>query len=148
MSRRYGSKATLYKLSSTDTDYETGQVTKTVEAKSLRRVVQIPVTGSREVTYTAAMMQSLRQFAWQGAPGQNVRETMFLIPFDDLRGWDSIGAEQWIKYGDARYEVVEAQQTPGGWIVQAKQVKGTDASFVFTVTDDSEIEDEGANSVV
>lgn len=147
LTRRYGEPGTIYKRTSTDTDYDTGDVTNEFDSVHIRRIVQVPVEMQRQVMYTASMMQSLRPFAWQGGQGQNTAETMFMILQTDIPRWGDIGPEQWINRGGVNYQVSESVKTPGGWILTVKQVKGADNGQHHSIKQDIGIEDTGGNTV-
>lgn len=118
--RRYGEQIQLSKLNSTSVDYTTGELSRDYETKTIRNAVYVPPTAQNKVLYTPAMMQAMRQFAWQGGAGQNVEETMFLIFINDIRGWGKIDSTQRVSWRSQTYEVVSSQEFDGGIIISAK----------------------------
>lgn len=147
MSRRYGSNGRVSRHSDVSTDYTTGAVTRTVQSRSIRQMVQVPVTVTRSLLYTATMMQAIRPFAWQGSPGQNTETSVFLILDNDIRGWGVITPDQWIDYNGGRFEIIEAVNTSGGWIIEAKRVRGAADSLELTVDSDSGLSGEATRTV-
>ena len=147
LSQRYGTVGAISKRTSAETDFVTGKTKTTVENRTVRKMVRVATTGDgREVTYTAAMMQTLRPFAWQGF-GQETKTSVFLIYKDELRDFD-ITPECWIRYENESYEVVEALKNEGGWIIMGKLAVGSESGIRVTVTDDTGLTDTGDNSVV
>lgn len=148
MSRRYGSRATINRLDSHDTDLVTGEKTKSVSSATIRNCVQIPVQMQRQVMYTASMMQSLRPFAWQGGAGQDVESTMFMVLKTDLREWGDITPYQWINFKGGNYQVVEVQTMEGGWVFTAKRTRGTESGITAIIGDVTGLGDGAGNSIV
>jgi len=147
LSQRYGQRGLISKRTSTDLDLITGKTASTVENRNIRKLVRVAVSGdSREVTYTAAMMQTLRPFAWQGF-GQNMKTSVFLIYANELRDFD-VTPECWIRYASENYEVVQALKNEGGWIIEGKLAVGSESGIQLTVTDDAGLTDDGGGSVV
>lgn len=122
--RRYGSEAKLYKHESASVDRDTGEKTVTTDRIIIRNVVKTPGRISREVLYTPAMMQAIRSSAWQGS-GSDRLEIGFLIYFADIRSWGEIGPDQWIVHNGRSYQVVEAWEVEGGWIVNGTLTEGS-----------------------
>ena len=125
VSRRYGAGLYLYKVATSGTDYSTGAVTRTYDRTYIRNAVHVPNSTTRNVTYTPAMMQAVRQYAWQGGAGQDLDSTTFLISDRDLRGWCLIDPTQFISWRGGWYQVTSVQDFDGGVIVQCKQAKGS-----------------------
>lgn len=147
MSQRYGRLGTISRRTSAELDVVSGKTTSTIENRTIRKLVRIAVSGDgREVTYTAAMMQTLRPFAWQGF-GQNTKTSVFLIYFAELRDFE-VTPECWVRYGSENYEVVSALKNEGGWIIEGKLAVGNESGIQVTVTDDAGLTDTGGNSVV
>jgi hypothetical protein len=71
------------------------------------------------------MMQSVRQYAWQGGAGQDIDTTAFLIADIDLRGWCAIDQTQHIGWQGGWYQVENVNEFDGGVVVQCKQAKGS-----------------------
>jgi len=147
MSRRYGSRATINRLDSNDTDLVTGQKTKTVSSATIRNCVQIPVQMQRQVMFTASMMQSLRPFAWQGGAGQDVESTMFMVLKTDLRDWGEITPYQWINFKGGNFQIVEVQTMDGGWVFTAKRTRGTESGITAIIGDTTGLGDIASGTI-
>jgi hypothetical protein len=138
MTRRYGEQIEIRRVIENDIDYSTGNLSRTYRRETIRNAVYIPPITERNVNYTPAMMQAIRQFAWQGS-GQDVQESGFLILARDLRSWGEVDPTQRIRWREHTHEVVRAQQFDGGMIIWTKVAINSHA-------DDSETEpseDEG-----
>lgn len=119
MTRRYGEQITLRKVSADSVDYVAGVRTRTYVEVSVRRAVRIPAISERTVTYSAAMMQAIRPFAWQGG-GQDITESGFLIFTSDIRDWGPFDSTQRIKWNGQTFEVTRSQEFDGGTLVWVK----------------------------
>lgn len=120
MSRRYGEQIVIKKVDTSSTDYSTGDRTRTYTEQTIRNAVYIPPLTERNVTFTPAMMQAIREYAWQGGAGQDIEETGFLICYRDLRGWGEFDPTQRVDWRSKTYEVVRSQEFDGGVIVWTK----------------------------
>jgi len=124
MTRRYGTEGYLYKQEEASVDRDTGVKSEYTERVYIRNIVKAPFKVSREVIYTPSMMQSIRSSAWQGG-GDDAVVTSFLLYRHDVRNWGTIETDQWILFGGKSYQVVEAHEVEGGWIVQTKRAEGS-----------------------
>lgn len=126
--RRYGEQIQLSKVTSSDVDYTTGDLTRSLETLSIRNAVWVPPQRQSQVLYTPAMMQAIRQYAWQGGAGQNIEETMFLVYYKDMRNWGEIENTQTVTHRGKIYDVVKGHTFDGGVIISCKETKGTHGS--------------------
>lgn len=124
MTKRYGAEGYLYRILSSGVDHDTGLKTVETERKYIRNMLRADETVARSVVYTASQMQAIRSTAWQGG-GQEVASTNFMIYANEMEDWGSIEPDQWIRYNDKSYQVVEALETAGGWIIAAKLAEGS-----------------------
>lgn len=127
LSRRHGEALYLYKVQegSGTTDYSTGIVTRDYDRVFVRNAVPLPTTSKRNVTYTPAMMQSVRNFAWQGGAGTEQVDASFLIANRDLRDWCPIDSTQFVGWRGEFFQVETANHFDGGVIIGCKQAKGS-----------------------
>lgn len=88
---------------------------------------------SRELSYTPAMMQAMRNFAWQGGAGQDSESAVFLILLQDLQGWGEITPTQWLRYEQETFQVVDILRSEGGWILSGRRIPGTENSVQVSV---------------
>lgn len=128
ITRRYGEQIQLSKVTSSEVDYTTGDLTRSLESTTVRNAVYVPPTAQHNVLYTPSMMQAIRQYAWQGGAGQNLEETMFLISERDIRDWGVIESTQTVLHRSKVYDVVSVQTFDGGVVINCKQTKGTHGS--------------------
>lgn len=125
MTRRYGEQIQLSKVSSSSVDYTTGDLTRSLETTTIRNAVYVPPSRQNKVVYTPAMMQAIRQYAWQGGAGQSVEQTMFLISDRDIRDWGEVEATQTVIHRSKTYDVKSVQTFDGGVIISGVETKGT-----------------------
>jgi hypothetical protein len=124
MTRRLGAEAYLYRILSSGVDHDTGMKTVETERMHIRNALRADETVARSVIYTASQMQAIRSSAWQGS-GQEVAKTTFMIYIADMKDWGAIEPDQWIRYNDVNYQIVDALETAGGWILQCKVALGS-----------------------
>jgi len=123
--QRYGELATINKVNTSDTDYTTGNRTRTYTTMSVRNAVYVPSITQRNVTFTPAMMQAVRQYAWQGGAGQDIETVSFLMADRELRGWGEIEPTQFVMWRGDSYEVVSSNKFDGGVVLNCKTAKGS-----------------------
>jgi len=126
-SRRYGEQIVLKKVATNGTDYQTGTRTRTYTSTTIRNAVHVPSITARNVTFTPAMMQAVRQYAWQGGAGTDTETLSFLIADQDIRGWGEIDPTQQVTWRGETYEVAGANHFDGGVIVNCVVAKGSRA---------------------
>lgn len=125
VTRRYGEGLYLYRVTESTTDYTTGTPTRTYDRVYIRNAVHVPETTTRNVTYTPAMMQAVRQFAWQGGAGQDIETTTFMVAKRDAPTWCGVESTQFIRWRGETYQVTDVQTLAGGYIIQCKVAKGS-----------------------
>jgi len=125
LTRRYGVQIVLNKVLLSDVDYTTGDPTRTYTTLTIRNAVYVPPQVGRSVTYSPAMMQAIRQFAWQGGAGQDIETTAFLICERDMRAWGALDSTQFVTWREESYEVVDSHNFDGGVVVSCKVAKGS-----------------------
>lgn len=126
--RRYGEQIVLSKVTASEVDYTSGDLTRTTESLTVRNAVYVPPTRQSRVLYTPSMMQAIRQYAWQGGAGQNIEETMFLIYQKDMRNWGEVEHTQTVTHRSKIYDVKSSQSFDGGVIISCVETKGTHGS--------------------
>lgn len=125
LSRRYGVQIVLKKVATSDMDYTTGAPTRTYDSKTIRNAVVLPSAQQRDVTFTPAMMQSIRNFAWQGGAGTDKTATTFLIAGRDIRNWGDVDSTQYVEWNSQSIEVEKVTHFDGGVVVTCKSAKGS-----------------------
>ena len=146
LTQRYGVTGAIFQRTTGEPDFVTGKTTQTIESRSLRKLVRVAVAGdSREVTYTASMMRALRPFAWQGS-GQDIRNGVFLIFANELRGWE-VTPDQWLRYDNRNWHIMSVLKNQGGWIIEAKMAEGEEDGFLTTNTDGLDLDSETSEAV-
>ena len=130
--RRYGESLELRRVIESEMDYATGARTRNYVARTIRNAVYIPSTTERSVQYTPAMMQAIRQYAWQGGAGQDIEESGFLIASRDLRNWDEFDPTDRLLWRNRTYELTRVQAFDGGVIIWAKAARSNETDEVIT----------------
>jgi len=125
ITRRYGALIVIRRADTSSTDYITGDRVRNYTQATIRNAVYVPPITSRTVTYTAAMMQAMRQFAWQGGAGQDVESSHFLICERDIKGWGEVDSTQEVQWLGVWYKVSDVQQFDGGLVVTVKSARGS-----------------------
>lgn len=125
LSRRYGVQIVLKKVLASDMDYTTGAPTRTYTTQTIRNAVVLPSAQQRDVTYTPAMMQSVRNFAWQGGAGTDKHDVTFLVANRDIRAWGDLDSTQYVEWDGQGYEVASATQFDGGVVIGCTAAKGS-----------------------
>lgn len=122
LTRRWGVRIKLYRPLENEVDYATGSLDRTYRETVIRNAAYIPPITERQVIYTPAMMQAIREYAWQGS-GQDVEETGFLIMKRDLEANTPVCLCSRVRYNGKTYEISKFQELEAGWIVWAKTAR-------------------------
>jgi hypothetical protein len=127
LKRAFGSTVLLYKLETTETDYETGQKTTTSTYYTIPRCIVLPVKIQREVVQTISIISANKEFVQGGTYDSGLRE--FIIDSRDLPRDFLIRQNDWLLYNDRRYElkqIYELEQKTG-WHIIGKEILGPSA---------------------
>ena len=124
LSRRYGTQAYIYRSEDASVNMSTGVKTVDTERVFIRQCVVIPGELTRDVTFTPAMMQSIRPAAWQGV-GSDEEVITLLLYKPDLKNWGNIEPDQWARVDKKSYQISRATETDGGWVLTATVAKGS-----------------------
>lgn len=130
MTRRYGVGLYLYRVTESSTDYTTGTPTRTYERAYIRNAVYVPPRTTRSVEYTPAMMQAIRQYAWQGGAGQDMDATVFLVAKRDVPTWCGVEPTQFIRWRGETHQVADVQEFDGGYVIQCKAADGSGPGII------------------
>lgn len=123
MKAEYGGQITLYKLSSTSTDRQTGVKTVTRESTVINRAVVLPDTLTRDRQQSISLISANKQVVQGGTYDPGTRR--FIIDRADASGWE-LDQDDWIVYDGSRYDIksIEDFEQNTAWLVTAKQVRG------------------------
>lgn len=126
LQKSYGAKITLYRLTTAATDYQTGAKTATKESLDIQRAAVLPSSEARRFLTSISFISASKNFVSPGIMGWDQNQRAFMIDARDCPGW-TFEPEDWIVYRDDRYEIVvtEALEYDTGWLVVAKQIKGS-----------------------
>ncbi len=125
MTRRYGEQIVINKVDTNSIDYTTGSRTRTYTSTTVRNAVHVPTLTARDVTFTPAMMQAIRQYAWQGGAGTDKETTSFMVFDHDIREWGEVDPSQQVEWRGETYEVAGANHFDGGVIINCTIAKGS-----------------------
>lgn len=141
LKRRYGNEITVYRLDSASTDYETGQKTASKTAYQIRSAVVLPASETRRFFASIAMLSAAKQFIAPGNQGFDQSRRGFIIEARDLPSDFEFQPEDWIVYNSRRYEceIIEALESRSGWMIMAKELKGTDPEEIISLNVNSSI---------
>ena len=130
LTRRYGRGLYLYRVTESTTDYTTGTPTRTYDRVYIRNAVFVPSQTTRSVLYTPAMMQAVRQFAWQGGAGQDLESHTFLIAKRDAPTWCGVEPTQFIRCSGETYQVKSVDNLDGGYIIHCVAADGSGPGII------------------
>ena len=124
LKRQYGGRVDVYKLGSTDTDYETGGKTYTRSMTMVPKCIVLPVKIQREAVQSISVISSNKTFVYGGTYDAGSR--MFIIDARDLPSDYEIVNDDWLVYDDRRYDIKDITEFEQhtGWIITGREVKG------------------------
>ena len=133
LKRQYGGRVDVYKLDSTDTDYETGVKTYVRTMICVPRCVVLPVKIQREVVQSISQVSANKTFVYGGTYDAGTR--MFIIDARDLPGAYEMTNDDWLVYDGHRYDIksITEFEQHTGWVIVGKEVKGVRPEQIFDV---------------
>jgi hypothetical protein len=126
LKQQYGVSCRVYKLTSTDTDYETG-VTDSVWARfKIRLACLMPLEVSRGNYVSPFYNQTNKPFITKGGMGWDEASRLFIIDGRDLPNYNW-ALQDYIVYGGNRFDVVAFEEIgdKDAWAVWTSQAVGT-----------------------
>ena len=123
MKAEYGGSITVYRLTSVDTDLQTGAKTVTRESIFVERAVVLPCVLSRFRVQTISVISANKQIVQGGTYDPGMRT--FIIDRNDVPSWE-LQKDDWIVYDSKRYELktIEEYEYKTAWVIVAKEVEG------------------------
>jgi len=121
----WGVLADVYKLVTSETDYDTGLKTETITKNSVRRVVKMPAATARSTYISPYFTQTNKPFITKGAGWDEVTD-VFIFDGRDLRDYD-FDLQDWIVHNHVRYELkgIEEIGEKAGWMILTTLAKGS-----------------------
>jgi len=113
----YGVLADVYKLISSETDYDTGTKTESTTKVSVRRAIKMPASTARATYISPYFTQTNKPFITKGS-GWDEATDVFVFDGRDLRNYD-FAIQDWIVHNHVRYEVKSFEEfgDKAGWLV-------------------------------
>jgi len=124
LKRQYGGRVDIYKLSDTETDYESGVKSYVRTMVTIRKCPVLPAKIQREAVQTISIISANKAFVYGGSYDAGTRT--FIVDARDLPDDYEIVKDDWFIYNSRRYElksILEFEQHTG-WIVVGREVKG------------------------
>jgi len=133
LKRQYGGRVDVYKLGSTDTNYETGIKTYTRTMICVPKCIVLPVKIQREVVQSISQISADKAFVYGGTYDAGTR--MFIIDARDLPNDYEIVNDDWLVYDGRRYDIksITEFEQHAGWTVIGKEVKGVRPEQIFSM---------------
>ena len=125
LKKRYGTKTTLYQLTSAATDYRTGSKSASYTSTDVYKTIVLPTSEIRRFFASIAYISESKNFLSPGQQGWDESQRGFIYDARDIEGIE-IEKEDWIVYRNRRYEItkIERLEHDTGWMVIAKETKG------------------------
>jgi hypothetical protein len=123
MKQDYGSPITVYKLTSVDTDYETGEKSASRTAYPITRAVVLPVNIKREVIQSISVISANKKIVQGGMYDVGMRT--FIIDRRDASFTD-LNNDDWIVFDNKRYDIKAIQEFEQrtAWLIVARELEG------------------------
>lgn len=144
LKRQYGGRVDVYKLNSTDTDYETGEKTYERTMVTVPKCIVLPAKIQREAVQSISHISANKMFVYGGTYDAGTRT--FIIDARDLPDDYEITNDDWLVYNGRRYDmksITEFEQHTG-WVIIGKEVKGVRPEQIFHMKADTWIDVEDA----
>lgn len=131
LKRQYRGRVDIYKLDSTDTDYETGVKTYVRTMVTVPKCIVVPVKIQREAVQTISIISANKAFVYGGTYDAGTRT--FIVDARDLPDDYEIQDDDWFIYNGRRYEIksISEFEQHTGWTVIGKEVKGVRPEQIF-----------------
>lgn len=140
LKQRYGNEISVYRLATSSTNYETGVKTTAVTSYDIRKAVVMPASDARRFFNSVNQISSMKQYLAPGNPGWDESNRAFIIAGEDLPNFE-FEPEDWIVHKHARYDIVTITKLEDrGWLILAKELKGTDAKEVININANSSLD--------
>jgi len=130
----FGVLCDVYKLVSSETDYDTGLKDQTIESRRVRRAVRMPQSIARQQYISPNFTQTNKNFITKGLGWDEVTD-VFVFDGRDLRNYE-FDLSDWIIWNHIRYGVkaIEELGDKDGWYIGVTQAKGA-PPYEFHIVD-------------
>jgi hypothetical protein len=131
LKRQYGGRVNVYKLNSTDTDYETGEKTYDRTMITVQKCIVLPVQIKRETVQTISHISANKAFVYGGSYDAGTRT--FIIDTRDLPNDYEVTDDDWLVYDGRRYDIksISEFEQHTAWVIIGKEVKGVRPEQIF-----------------
>lgn len=124
---QFGVQTDVYRYNSTETNFDTGERTRSVSRYRVRRAVKMPEGVRRQQYISPYMTQTNKPFLTKGLGWDEVTQ-VFLFDGADLRNFN-FELEDWIVWNHERYEIkaIEELADKAGWMIGTTRAKSSAA---------------------
>lgn len=136
----FGALVDVYRLDSSTTDYDTGEITRSITRRRVRRAVKMPEGVSQLQYISPQFTQTQKPFITKGLGWDEVTN-VFLFDGRDLRDFN-FELEDWLVWNHERFEIkaIEELGNKAGWAIGTTAAKGEPAEELLFGSVESEIE--------
>ena len=140
LKRQYGGRVDIYKLVTTETDYETGVKSYTRTMVTVPKCIVLPVKVQREAVQSISIISANKSFVYGGSFDAGTRT--FIVDARDLPDAYEIQNDDWFVYNGRRYDLknISEFEQHTGWIMIGREVKGVRPEQIFHMRVDSWLE--------
>jgi hypothetical protein len=143
LKREYGFPLDVYRLSTGETDYKTGEKSDSRTKYAIDRAIVLPVKYETQVYYTTAFLKASREFALGGYQDQEIKR--IIIDSEDLPIDFVLRPDDFLVYDHSKFEVVylEKLEVNSGYQLIARRLVGAPVNeiHILSVRDDIRILD-------
>lgn len=144
----WGVLVDVYKLTSSETNYDTLQHTENVTRTRVRRAVKMPASTLRSTYVSPYFTQTNKPFITKGSGWDEVTD-VFIFDGRDLRNYDW-DLQDWIVHDHVRYEVKEIEEMGdgAGWAILTTLAKGSPVNEIHVelVEQDLDLDDDATGA--
>jgi hypothetical protein len=132
LKQQYGVPCRIYKLTDSDTDYETGQTDNVVERRSVRLACLMPSEVARSNYFSPFYNQTNKPFITKGGMGWDEAARLFYIDGRDIPGYN-FAVQDYIVCNGQRFDVLSFEEfgDKDGWSVWTTQALDTKPEEVW-----------------
>ena len=136
----WGVLVDVYKLVSSETDYDTGEKQDVIAKTTVRRAVKMPAETARASYISPYFTQTNKPFITKGAGWDEVTD-VFVFDGRDLRNYE-FEIQDWITWNHQRYEIKSFEEIGqgAGWVVLTTWAKGSPPYESYPVSVDHAME--------
>lgn len=134
LKKLYGALVDVYRLTSSEMDYDTGIKTRDVSRIRVRRAVKMP-EGVTRTQYISPNFTQLNKFAITKGLGWDEVTNIFLFDGQDVRDFN-FELSDWVVWNHERYEIkmIEELGNKAGWAIGTTRAKNDAPEELFFET--------------